>query len=539
MTAPRVALIGPEIEENLSLRYLSSSLSAAGYRAHILAFNTPQALAACVAGVLAEPTLLVGISLAFQWRATDFLAFAMALREAGYTGHITAGGHFATFECESILREFPELDSVVRQEGEGTVVALANALRDGSPWSDLPGLAHSQGVNCAAALPVLDELPWPDRSGAAAHCFGHHIAPLVSSRGCYANCTFCCIAAWHEQSLPGRRYRLRDLDLVADEMAAEHHGRGIEIFVFHDDNFFVPSANKNLERIQGLAARLADRGVHRYATVVKARPTDVREDVFRALKQDLNCIRCYIGVETDSEQGLKTLGRWTRSRQNHAALEVAERLDLYVCFNMLLFDPDTTLESLRTNVAFMADAGPSPFNFCRTELYAGTPLLQRMKLEGRVRGDWLQWDYDLGSPDVERVFKLAMACFRPRNFGERALANNIMGTRFDMEVARHFHPELFESAWLAEGKRLSGELARDTAAGLTLILDHVEAGGRDDKALVRSLSASLRATEQRIWGESIALARRVQSAVGGQPLTVLGDRVATPLQQPDRLEVTL
>ena len=156
-----------------------------------------------------------------------------------------------------------------------------------------------------------------------------------------------------------------------------------------------------------------------------------------------------------------------------------------------------------------------------------------------MRGDWLQWDYDLGSPEVERVFNLAMACFRPRNFGERALANNIMGTRFDMEVARHFHPEVFEEAWMVEGKRLSGELARDTAAGLTCILDHVEGGRTDDALLVRTLSSSLRSTEQRIWGQSIALARRVQAAVGGVPLTALGDRVATPLQQPDRLEVVL
>jgi octaprenyl-diphosphate synthase len=43
------------------------------------------------------------------------------------------------------------------------------------------------------------------RRGEPAACFGHRIAPLVGSRGCYANCTFCCIAAWHEQSLPGKR----------------------------------------------------------------------------------------------------------------------------------------------------------------------------------------------------------------------------------------------------------------------------------------------------------------------------------------------
>src|SRR5207248_8599805 len=61
-------------------------------------------------------------------------------------------------------------------------------------------------------------------------------------------CSFCCIAAWHEQSLPGKRYRVRDVDDVADEMLELKKTRGIDVFVFHDDNFFLPGHKKNLER---------------------------------------------------------------------------------------------------------------------------------------------------------------------------------------------------------------------------------------------------------------------------------------------------
>src|SRR5689334_8159744 len=39
MTKPWMALVGPEIEENLSLRYLASSLRRAGFDSRILAFN--------------------------------------------------------------------------------------------------------------------------------------------------------------------------------------------------------------------------------------------------------------------------------------------------------------------------------------------------------------------------------------------------------------------------------------------------------------------------------------------------------------------
>ena len=111
---PWLALVGPEIEENLSLRYLASSLATAGFGAEIFAFNRGEDLPSTLEAILApsEPPMAVALSLAFQWRALDFLALAIALRARGYAGHITAGGHFGTFAATDLLRDFAELDSL-------------------------------------------------------------------------------------------------------------------------------------------------------------------------------------------------------------------------------------------------------------------------------------------------------------------------------------------------------------------------------------------------------------------------------------------
>ncbi len=534
-----VALVGPEIEENLSLRYIASSLAAAGVRSEIVAFNHEADFGSALAAITSapEPPLVVGLSLAFQWRARDFLALAMALREAGYTGHVTAGGHFGTFAAQEILTEFPEIDSVVRQEAENTVVSLVRALEDGSPLAPIAGLAFRDGERLVVtehpALPDLSKLPRPDRRGEPASCFGHGIAPLVSSRGCYANCTFCCIAAWHEQSLPGKRYRVRDVEDVADEMAEMQRERGVDIFVFHDDNFFVPGHRHNKERFSALADALERKKIGKFATVVKARPTDCNPEVFSILRRRLNCIRVYIGIETDADQGLRTLRRWAKSSQNHDAIDLVRELDLYTCYNMLIFDPDTTIESLRTNIEFLRYAPEYPSNFGRVELYAGTPLLARMQAEGRARGDWLQWDYDLGSREVERIFSLAMECFMPRNFGNDALANRIMGTRFDIEVSRQFHPDVFDPKWLDEGKELTRVLTLDGADALEKIVDFVERGGSalEERALAAEVCSRLRATESLVRERCKALAKAVLARVGrGRPLTDIGGDSATPLQ---------
>lgn len=520
-----VALVGPEVEENLGLRYLTAALQAKGFDVEIVPYDTrhdfPRVLEALTG--LDEPPLLVGLSLAFQWRALDCLALAMALREKGYGGHITAGGHFSGFTFLELLRDFPELDSICLYEAEDTVVRLARALQDGTSLADLAGLARRGPDGEVVSTPPsavtdLTTLRHPDRRGEPTRCLGHGMCPLVASRGCYARCSFCCIAAWHARAMEGKRFRLRPVDDVADEMAGLYHRRGIEIFIFHDDNFFVPSRRRSLERIHALADALDARGVGRIATVIKSRPSDVETELFEAMQRRLGCVRVFLGVETDADQGLQTLQRRVSREQNHAAMEVFRALDLYVCFNLLAFDPDTTLDSLRANLDFMERYGDAASNFGRVELYAGTPLLARMKAEGRHRGDYLAGEYRMATPEVQRVFELFMRCFFPRNFSGTAMANRLMGTRFDAEICRHFHHDVFRPEYLERARGFNGRLAEDSAAGMREIIGFVEEAGPDADAreVVRDLHSRLRATEARLEREAILLEETLQRAVGAR-----------------------
>jgi hypothetical protein len=175
-----------------------------------------------------------------------------------------------------------------------------------------------------------------------------------------------------------------------------------------------------------------------------------------------------------------------------------------------------------------------PFNFCRVELYAGTPLLERMKIERRTHGDWMQHDYELKDETIERVFQLSMRAFHRRNFAAGAIANHIMGMRFDIEVARKFHADVFDPRWLVEGKALSAQLGGDTARGLRETIAHVTStkpSTSGDDAFVEALAARLRIVERDVWGSCRALAARMTKTINrGLPITSFGD-VATPLQR--------
>jgi len=545
--APWVALVGPEVEENLSLRYLAAALGAAGLRCELYAFNQEQDFPRIRAALsTARPApLLVGLSLAFQWRARDFLALAMALREDGYAGHITAGGHFATFTSEDLLSGFPELDSICRFEAEATLVELVVALRAGRPLREVAGLAlrdpESGAVQLTAprAFPDLAALPHPDRRGEPALCFGHRIAPLVGSRGCYGNCSFCCIAAWHEKTLPGRRYRMRDVDDVAAEMVEQQRTRGVEIFVFQDDNFFLPTAAASLARIHALADALHRRGAGRFATVLKARPDDVHPEVFRALVERLNTIRVYVGIETDADQGLRTLRRGVSRADTHAALAVVRELGVYICFNLLCFDPDTTLAHLEQNIDFMESVSDFPFCIGRVELYAGTPILARMRAEGRARGDWLQWDYDLADEQIERVFAMTMASMRARNYGDRSPITQLWLLRFDIEAARFFHPECYRDAWLEEAVAITRRLSMDTVTTLRAIVARVrsDASPAGDAAFAQELGRRCQRVDAEILAAGAALALRMGRAVG-QRASLTEVRTVLDTRSPPSLELT-
>src|ERR1700730_14604136 len=64
------------------------------------------------------------------------------LGAAGCRAHVTVGGHYPSFDYGEVLQRIPGADSVVRFEGEATLVELMERLASGRAWRDLLGLPH-------------------------------------------------------------------------------------------------------------------------------------------------------------------------------------------------------------------------------------------------------------------------------------------------------------------------------------------------------------------------------------------------------------
>jgi anaerobic magnesium-protoporphyrin IX monomethyl ester cyclase len=515
-----VVLIGSEFEENLSIRYLAAAVERAGYRAELVAFNEDDRWAEIVHQIADLSPLVLGISVPFQMRAASLLGLADHLRVRGVPSHITAGGHFVTFEWPNVLADYPAIDSVVRHEGEEAFVELCERVRYGRSPTGIPGVVARNGNGGVVdggprKLPPLDALPFPDRRGAPHTVMGVRTSPIVGSRGCYADCSFCCIYAYAD-SADGARYRMRSPEDIVAEMEEEYHQRNVRLFIFHDDNFFVPSEKKNLTRYGRMRDLLDEAGLTDIAIVIKCRPNDVTPELFRLLKS-MGVIRAYVGIETNSDEGIVSLNRRITSEDNRRALNVLKELDVYCSFNVLIFDPEATMEGVLRNLDFMEAFADVPFNFCRAEVYAGTPLKSVLEHQGRLRGNYMAWGYEMRQPRVELLFRIASTAFHTRNFKTDGVHNLNLGIRFDNEVMRRFYPECWDPSWHHRLVDLSGRIGRDGMALMrrahafvahcdlndheaikTFAVDLARTVARADLAFVTEIKACRREMEQRI-----------------------------------------
>ena len=267
----------------------------------------------------------------------------MALRDAGYRGHITAGRPLRHLRVPRAPARLPRarLASAARRRRRRWSSWRARSRR-ARRSATIAGLALRDDDGASSlteqpALPDLATLPWPDRRGEPAACFGHAIAPLVGSRGCYANCTFCCIAAWHEQSQPGQALSpARAVGDVADEMVALQRDARHRRLRLPRRQLLRPRPQEERRALQraGRRARgarhrpLRDRGQgapDRRATRGVPRP---------------HATACTASASTSASRPTPTrasrrCGRWSQPQQNHRAIELVRELDLYTCFNML------------------------------------------------------------------------------------------------------------------------------------------------------------------------------------------------------------
>jgi anaerobic magnesium-protoporphyrin IX monomethyl ester cyclase len=525
----KVSLVGAELEENLGLRYMASALESAGHQADIVPFASEYDIPDVVSRILKDQPEITGLSMVFTGRGREFCRLAQGLRQAGYRGHLIGGGPFASFNCERLLRDYPAFDSIGLGEGEELICALAANLEDVSRVSGLcyRGRDGSIATNPSKGNPDnLDALAFPKRTTFHSY-FDKPIASVLTSRGCWRECAFCSINAWYQRG-GGKKFRIRSVDSIVAEVKELYFQHGVRIFNFQDDNFFLPNPEKAAQRFEQLRSRLHEEGVGQIAIAVKARPDSITYDSIRVLDQ-LGLFRVFLGVENASETGLRHLNRKSCLCEILNALEILNEFGVHIAYNLLMFEPETTLDEILVNLRFMERHIENPFNFCRAEAYAGTGLEAKLVSEGRLLGDYFGFDYRIRDPRSEAFHQIANYAFFNRNFSDYGLHYFNMQVDFYFQLLRRFHPDVVTQSLRAAVRNFIKLTNLDTYECICRIYDFVAGADPADQVRLRSFAGELR---DRVDERSTTLLARGERILHWLE-TTYEHRAAGPAEIPD------
>lgn len=249
--------MGPQVP--LGLLSIGGPLIDAGHDVRLLNAEEPLLSdAAIVAQVLALAPEVVMTGHSGSTPAHPTVLRMLAAIKAAAPELVTIyGGVYPSFHALAILEAAPQIDVIVRGEGEAVAVRLAEALAAGASLAEVAGIAFRDGgaVVETPAAPVIHDLDlyrigWELIADWDRHqCWGLGRAAIIQfSRGCPHRCSYC------GQRDFWVRWRHRDAARLADEIAMLHHRHGVTFVTFGDEN---PTTNPKQWRrfLEEMAAR--------------------------------------------------------------------------------------------------------------------------------------------------------------------------------------------------------------------------------------------------------------------------------------------
>jgi anaerobic magnesium-protoporphyrin IX monomethyl ester cyclase len=306
------------------------------------------------------------------------------------------GGCHATFWDEEALKECPQLDVVVRREGEITLPDLAKKIEAGKVFHRVLGTTCRKDGEIIKNpdrpyIENLDDLPFPARHLFPIERFrkyGKVIFPLTTSRGCVYWCDFCTAVRMF-----GRKYRMRSPKNVVDELEFLHKKYGEDQYTFYDDAFTV-----NQPRVEEICEEIRNRKL-KIKWDCETRVDGFTKELLVKMRK-AGCFALWIGVESGSQRIIEAMQKGISLKQTVRAFKWAREAGLMTVASVILGFPGETKETAWETIKFVKRINPSDIGIYIATPYPGTPMYDYVKEAG-----WLKIldfnKYDTATPTFE------------------------------------------------------------------------------------------------------------------------------------------
>jgi anaerobic magnesium-protoporphyrin IX monomethyl ester cyclase len=306
------------------------------------------------------------------------------------------GGPHVTFWDDKALQECPELDVIVRKEGENTLLELVQRVEAGQSYHDVIGTTCRKDGKIVRNpdrpyIEDLDGLPfpahnlWPIES---LRKYGKVIYPLTTSRGCVYWCDFCTAVRMF-----GRKYRMRSPKNVVDELEFLHNTYQADQFTFYDDAFTVDQ-----HRAEELCDEIRKRKM-KIKWDCETRVDMVTKELLLKMKR-AGCIAVWFGVESGSQRVIDAMSKGISIAQTMRAVRWAKEAGLMTVTSAILGFPGETKETAWETIKLVEKMNPDDVGYYIATPYPGTPMYDLVKEKG-----WLKTNdfdkYDTATPTFE------------------------------------------------------------------------------------------------------------------------------------------
>ncbi len=309
---------------------------------------------------------LVGLSVMTFQRATA-LQIAQLVRQLRPSTRVVVGGYDPTLAPEA-YESSPDVDFIVRGEGEHTFSELLRALESGGPAAgaadvrSIAGLSFRDGPRFShnIARPVVrlatESLRLPNRRARVLSGYtliGRTVDVVETSRGCTYDCSFCSII-----EMRGRNFHPYPIERVLADIGDARQNGARAIFLV-DDNITL-----DVHRFEALCAAIADAGFNDIDYMVQAMTAPLAQHgaTLAPLMRRAGFRYVFLGIENILDEDLLFLRARAKNAKRERgrtvgnasidAIDHLHRNGMYVVGGLIVGNPDDTRESIEANLAF-------------------------------------------------------------------------------------------------------------------------------------------------------------------------------------------
>lgn len=354
----------------LGLIHLTTNLLNEGHEARLEDFTT-------------EENFVKRLNLIIRTYSPDVLALNCYTENRKYTFEILkymkqtyphiitiAGGVFFSALPLISLEKLP-LDVIVTGEGEQTTLELMRALKKKKRLKNIRSILYKEKglIKKTKQRPLIKDinnLPIPDYKLFLKKYNKKFWFPMMSSRGCVYNCSFCSTTNFWMKKI-----RVFDIDRILEEIKILKEC-GFSNLIFYDTIF-----NINKKRTENICKQIIKEKLD-LKIAVQTRIEFVKKDILKLLRK-AGCKQITLGIESGSQKVLNQNNKGTNIKKVISSSNLIKNEKIHLGGTFVIGLPGETWNTVKETAMLLRRISLDKAYFNLATIYPGTPLYELSK----------------------------------------------------------------------------------------------------------------------------------------------------------------